>query len=144
MITENVDTGTLLKQDSRYCIRRLFLFASDRMLLQSPSISLTACQNKTSNSKPPLKCFLKLRQILKNSVSFYTTLKFSSAYHLQINCQTKVVNHLHGDMMQSVAGNQPKNRNFTLPHVEFTNNIVFNRSTSRPSLSRTLRFPSNL
>ena len=60
---------------------------------------------------------------------FNTSLKFSSAYHLQTDGQTEVVNRTVGNMLHSLVGEHPKKWDLFLPQAEFSYNNMPNRST---------------
>jgi hypothetical protein len=58
-----------------------------------------------------------------------TILSFSSAYHPQMDGQTKVVNMSLGDLLRSLVTEQHSQWDHVLPQVEFSYNDSINRST---------------
>ena len=57
-----------------------------------------------------------------------TLLKFSTAYHPQIDGQTKVVNKSLGNLLRCLVGEHPGNWDLIFPQAEFTYNNSINRS----------------
>ena len=57
-----------------------------------------------------------------------TQLDFSSAYHLQTDGQTKVVNHSLGNLLRCLTGEHVKSWDQMLCQAEFANNHAFSRS----------------
>ena len=55
---------------------------------------------------------------------FGTTLKFASAFHTQIDCQTKVVNHSLGDMLKCLVGVKQGVWDLILPIVDLLITIM--------------------
>ena len=62
-----------------------------------------------------------------------TKLKFSSAFHPQVDGQTEVVNRSLGDLLSCLVGEHINNWDQILPMVEFAYNSSVNRSTGRSS-----------
>ena len=60
-----------------------------------------------------------------------TKLQFISAYHPQIDGQTKVVNHSLGNLLRCIVGEKPKQWDLTLPQAKFSYNSSLNRSTGK-------------
>lgn len=60
---------------------------------------------------------------------FGTTLNFRSAYHLQTDGQTKIVNKTLTSMSRSIIGDKPKSWDLALAQEAFTFNNMVNRST---------------
>ena len=58
-----------------------------------------------------------------------TQLDFSSAYHLQTDGQTEVVNRSLGDLLRSLTGEHVKSWGQKLCPVEFAHNHTMSRST---------------
>lgn len=58
-----------------------------------------------------------------------TNLSFNSAYHPQMDGQTKVVNRSLGNILRSLVGMHPKQWDLVLAQVEFAYNDSPNRST---------------
>ena len=60
-----------------------------------------------------------------------TTLQFSTTFHPQSNGQTKVVNHLLGNLIRTKIGDKEKQWATLLPHMEFAYNTLVNRPTGK-------------
>ena len=60
-----------------------------------------------------------------------TNLDFSSAYHLQIDRQTEVVNRSLGDLLRSLVTKHHSSWDNILPQAEFAYNDSVNRSTGK-------------
>ena len=58
-----------------------------------------------------------------------TQLDFSSAYHLQTDGRTEVVNRSLGDLLRCLTGEYVKSWGQTLCQTEFSHNHVVSRST---------------
>jgi hypothetical protein len=58
-------------------------------------------------------------------------LSFSSAYHPQMDGQTKVVNRILGDFLRSLVTEHHSQWDHILPQAEFAYNDSFNRSTGQ-------------
>ncbi|CAA6666528.1 unnamed protein product [Spirodela intermedia] len=59
-----------------------------------------------------------------------TKLKFSTAYHPQIDDQTEVVNRSLGNLLQSLVGESLTTWDLIIPRAEFAYNSSTNRTTS--------------
>jgi hypothetical protein len=62
-----------------------------------------------------------------------TKLKFSTAYHPQIDDQTEVVNRSLGNLLRCLVSDHNRNRDLILPMVQFTYNSSINRSIGTSS-----------
>jgi len=58
-----------------------------------------------------------------------TALKFSTAYHIQTDVQTEVVNYSLGDLLRCLLGERPTTWDMVLPVAEFAYNNSVNWST---------------
>ncbi|GJW53499.1 reverse transcriptase domain-containing protein [Tanacetum coccineum] len=58
-------------------------------------------------------------------------LRFSSSHHPQIDGQTEVANRSLGNLMRSLARDNPKKWDLTLPQAEFAYNRSINRTTGK-------------
>jgi hypothetical protein len=59
----------------------------------------------------------------------WTTLNFGTAYYLQMDGQTEVVNRSLGNMLRALVGDKPKHWDKVLSYAEFAFNCTPNRST---------------
>lgn len=60
-----------------------------------------------------------------------STLQFSSAYHPQMDGQTKVANRSLGNLLRCLVGGKPHQWDLVIPQAEFAYNSNINRSTGK-------------
>ena len=60
-----------------------------------------------------------------------TLLKFFTAYHPQIDGQTKAINKSLGNLLRCLVGDSPGNWDLVLPQAEFAYNNSVNWSTGK-------------